>query len=161
MNSYETLSIKELDTVEKNLIKQIEKIRNERKSRIKNSEQPSTSPIFKISLFSGKTEVNENKSKEVSENKAKEVKIKIKVEKEKKEVQKEVQKEVVVKEKKLSDDDKPRPIKATIPSMKEVLDYHHIDYPSNAKKEDIAKLLRENNLVREAEKKELNKKDDK
>lgn len=148
MNSYETLSNKELENVEKNLLKQIEKVRNERKSRVKDSEQSSTSSlasVFKISLFSGKTE----DKKEVKEEKAKEVKVKVKVEKEKKEV----------KEKKPSDDDKPRAIKATISSMKEVLDYHHVDYPSNAKKEDLAKLLRDNNLVREAEKKESNKKD--
>jgi hypothetical protein len=152
MNSYETLSNKELENVEKNLLKQIDKVRNERKSRVKDLDQQPTSSlssVFKISLFSGKTE----DKKEVKENKAKEVKVKVKVEKEDKKEKKEV------KEKKSSDDDKPRPIKATISSMKEVLDYHHIDYPSNAKKDDFAKLLRENNLVREAEKKESNKKD--
>jgi len=151
MNSYETLSNKELENVEKNLLKQIEKVRNERKLRVKDSEQSSTSSlasVFKISLFSGKTE----DKKEVKEEKAKEVKVKVKVEKEVKEKKE-------IKEKKSSNDDKPRAIKATIPSMKEVLDYHHVDYPSNAKKDDLAKLLRENNLVREAEKKESNKKD--
>lgn len=160
MNSYETLSNKELDNVEKNLLKQIEKVRNERKIRTKDSDQKSTSSlasVFKISLFSSKTE----DKKEVKEEKAKEVKVKVKVEKEDKKEKKEVKGKKEVKEKKSSDDDKPRSIKATIPSMKEVLDYHHIDYPSNAKKDVLAKLLRDNNLVREAEKKDLNKKEDK
>ena len=148
MNSYETLSDNELENVEKNLMKQLEKIRSERKSRNSNSES-TLSSVFKISLFSNKKENNE---KEAIEKPVKE------------KVEKPV-KEKVVKEKaeKSSDDDdkKPRAIKATIPSMKEVLDYHHVDYPSNAKKDDLAKLLRENNLVREAEKKEANKKEDK
>ena len=141
MNSYETLSDKELKSVEANLMKQLEKIQSERKSRSKNSNEKSTS-AFKISLFSDKKEDKKEKVEKVDK-------------KEK------VTKESSKSSKEEDDDKKPRTIKATIASMKEVLDYHHVDYPSNAKKDDLAKLLRENNLVREAEKKESNKKADK
>ena len=140
MNSYETLSDKELKSVEANLMKQLEKIQSERKSRSKNSNEKSTS-AFKISLFSDKKEDKKEKVEKVDK-------------KEK------VTKESSKSSKEEDDDKKPRTIKATIASMKEVLDYHHVDYPSNAKKDDLAKLLRENNLVREAEKKESNKKAD-
>jgi hypothetical protein len=140
MNSYETLSDKELKSVEENLMKQLEKVQSERKSRSKNSNEKSTS-AFKISLFSDKKEDKKEKVEKVD-----------KKEKVKKESSKSSKEE--------DDDKKPRAIKATIASMKEVLDYHHVDYPSNAKKDDLAKLLRENNLVREAEKKESNKKAD-
>ncbi len=134
MNSYENLSVKELDNVERNLMKQIERVRSERKSRSNGSESTSMLTMFKISLPSNKKD--EEKKTKVKEVKVKEIKVK-------------------------DTDDKPRAIKATISSMKEVLDYHHVTYPSNAKKDDLAKLLRENNLVREAEKKEAIKKDDK
>ncbi len=156
MNSYETLSVKELKSVEENLMKQLEKVRNERKSRSSDSTTPS---IFKISLFSSKEDKNDKeKVKAAEKEKAKAEKEK---EKEKAKAEKEKEKAKAEKEKAKEDDDKkPRAIKATIASMKEVLDYHHVDYPSNAKKDDLAKLLRENNLVREAEKKESNKKAD-
>ncbi len=174
MNSYETLSVKELKSVEENLMKQLEKVRNERKSRSSDSTTPS---IFKISLFSSKEDKNDKEKvkaaekekakaeKEKEKEKAKAEKEKAKAEKEKEKekakAEKEKEKAKAEKEKAKEDDDKkPRAIKATIASMKEVLDYHHVDYPSNAKKDDLAKLLRENNLVREAEKKESNKKAD-
>lgn len=170
MNSYETLSIKQLDIVEKNLLKQIEKLRSERKSRVKDSEsrvkdsESTLSSVFKISLFSSKKEDKDNnKNIEKAEKPVKE-KVEKPVKEKAEKAEKPVKEKAEKKEKKSSDDDddkKPRAIKATIPSMKEVLDYHHVDYPSNAKKEDLAKLLRENNLVREAEKKESNKKEDK
>ncbi len=178
MNSYENLSTKELDNVEKNLLKQIERVRNERKSRNKDSEQQSSSTlasVFKISLFSNKTEdkkevkvkVDKEKAKAEKEKEKEKAKAEKEKEKEKAKAEKEKEKEKAKAEKEKatkkesSDNDKQRPIKATISSMKEVLDYHHIDYPSNAKKDDLAKLLRENTLVREAEKKEANKKADK
>ena len=145
MNSYENLSTKELDNIERNLLKQIEKVRNERKLKVKDSDS-TTSSHFKISLFSSKMEDKTEKKEEKEK-----VEKKVKPEKKVKEV----------KEKSSDKDDKPHAIKSTISSMKEVLDYHHIDYPSNAKKDDLTKLLLKNSLYREAEKKESNKKNDK
>ncbi len=158
MNSYENLSSKELENIEKNLIKQVERVRNERKLRAKDNDVKSSSTLgsmFKISLFSNK---EEPKKKVTKEPKEKVVKEKVTKEPKEKVVKEKVTKEKVVTEKSSSE---TRAIKATVSSMKEVLDYHHIDYPSNAKKDDLSKLLRENNLVREAEKKESNKKADK
>ncbi len=60
--------------------------------------------------------------------------------------------------KKVKDDTEVRAIKATISSMKEVLDYHHVDYPSSAKKDELSEIVRKHNLVRECEKKESIKK---
>ncbi len=56
------------------------------------------------------------------------------------------------------DDAKEKPIKATIASMKEVLTYHEIDFPSKASKDELCDIVRKNRLVRECEKKESNKK---
>lgn len=124
MNSFETLSLKELEEIETNLHKQLQKIKDERKLRLKALETTSTSTI-KISL-------KEKDKKEVKEKKVKVTN-------------------------KSDDDKKPREIKATVASMKEVLRYHEISFASNAKKDELSQLLRENNLVREAEKKEANK----
>ncbi len=166
MNSYENLSSKELKNVEENLMKQLDKIRNERKSRPTEKSSTSTS-MFKISLFSNKEDNEKEKAKaEKEKTKAEKEKAKAEKEKEKEKAKAEKEKAKAEKEKEKakkkesskSDDTKPRAIKATISSMKEVLNYHHVDYPSNAKKDDLAELLRKNNLVREAEKKEENKK---
>ncbi len=146
MNSFETLTSKQRKEVKENLLKQIKVI-----EKLEAEENSNKQSSFKISLFSNK----EDKEK------VKVDKEKNKAEKEKSKVDK-VKKENTKSSKEENDDDKkPRAIKATISSMKEVLDYHHVDYPSNAKKDDLAELLRKNNLVREAEKKELNKKSDK
>ncbi len=56
------------------------------------------------------------------------------------------------------DDESTRPIKATVASIKEVLDYHHIDYPSSAKKDELCTIVRKAKLVRECEKKDANNK---
>lgn len=150
MNSFETLTPKQRKEVKENLLKQVKAI-----EKLEASDKSSTS-IFNISLFS-----KEDKKEKAEKVKVEKVKVeKVKVEKVK--AEKPVKVEKIKAEKSSSDDDKkPRAIKATIASMKEVLDYHDVDYPSNAKKDDLAKLLRDNNLVREAEKKEANKKEDK
>jgi hypothetical protein len=67
-------------------------------------------------------------------------------------------KSISVTKKKIDVDDDSRPIKATVSSIKEVLNYHHVDFPSNAKKDELAIIVRKHNLVRECEKKETNKK---
>ncbi len=162
MNSYETLTSKQRKEVKENLLKQIKVI--EKLEAEENSEKKSSSSIFKISLFSNKEDkekVKAEKEKEKEKAKAEKEKEKEKVKAEKEKAKAEKEKVKAKKEENDDDDKKPRAIKATITSMKEVLDYHHVDYPSNAKKDDLAKLLRENNLVREAEKKEANKKADK
>jgi hypothetical protein len=129
-SSYESYSIKQLNEAEANLLKQIERIRNERKERVKtiSSDKESVAELW-------------SKSEKPSEKKEKPVKEK---------------KEKPVKEKK--EEGEERPIKATIASIKEVLSYHHIDFPSNAKKDELAAIVRKNNLVRECEKKDANKK---
>ncbi len=173
MNSYETLTSKQRKEVKENLLKQIKVI--EKLEAEENSEKKSSSSIFKISLFSNKEDKEKvkaekekekekakaEKEKEKEKAKAEKEKEKEKVKAEKEKAKAEKEKVKAKKEENDDDDKKPRAIKATITSMKEVLDYHHVDYPSNAKKDDLAKLLRENNLVREAEKKEANKKADK
>ncbi len=139
MNSFETLTLKQLDETENNLLKQLERIKSERKLRLKASEKENCTSLLKISLFSKKDkEEKEEKEKPVKEKKEKSIKIK-------------------------KDDDnnkKPREIKATIASMKEVLKYHNVNFASNAKKDELSQLLREHNLVREAEKKEAIKKEE-
>jgi hypothetical protein len=131
-STFESYTIKQLDEAESNLLKQVERIRKERKSR--NSENKKEFSLS--SLFSMKSTSEEKPKKKNVEKKSAEKST----------------------PKKSNDDDDSRPIKATVASMKEVLNYHHVDFPSNAKKDELSVIVRKHNLVRECEKKEANKK---
>jgi hypothetical protein len=137
-STFESYTIKQLDEAESNLLKQVERIRKERKSRnSENKKEFSLSSLFSMKSSSEKKEPS--KKKESSEEKPK-----------KKSEEKSTPKK--------SNDDDSRPIKATVVSMKEVLNYHHVDFPSNAKKDELSTIVRKHNLVRECEKKDANKK---
>lgn len=137
-STYETYTDLQLDEAEANLMKQIERIRKERKSR--NAESSKTFSLK--SLISSKEEKPKKKAILSSSSNEEEEKPK--------------KKTVIIK--KVKDDTEVRAIKATISSMKEVLDYHHVDYPSSAKKDELSEIVRKHNLVRECEKKESIKK---
>jgi hypothetical protein len=143
-SSLETYTIRQLNEAEANLIKQIERIRKERKSR---REAASSSSLFSSSLSSL---WNEGKS---SEGKSAKVKV--------------VKKVTTIlaapgaaegSRKSTSSDDGEPDIKATVASIKTVLKYHEIEFPSNAKKDELCAIVRKHGLVRECVKKEENKK---
>ena len=133
-STYDSYSIKQLNEAEANLLQQIERIRRERKERIKSVASDKEATVQSLWV----TTPPEKKEKPAKESP-----------KEKKAPKKEASKK---------EDGEERAIKATIASIKEVLNYHHIDFPSSAKKDELAAIVRKHNLVRECEKKDANKK---
>ncbi len=136
-STYDSYSIKQLNEAEANLLQQIERIRRERKERIKSVASDKEATVQ--SLWEKKESSKESPKESPKE----------KAPKEKKAPKKEASKK---------EDGEERAIKATIASIKEVLNYHHIDFPSSAKKDELAAIVRKHNLVRECEKKDANKK---
>lgn len=137
-NSLNTYTEKQLVEAKQNLIEQIKRIDAEMASRRTTSGgKKSVSAKSKSKSDSDESESDESESEK-----------KIRVPKKKKEASK----------KDDDDDAKEKPIKATIASMKEVLTYHEIDFPSKASKDELCDIVRKNRLVRECEKKESNKK---
>ncbi len=138
-NSLNTYTEKQLVEAKQNLIEQIKRIDAEMASRRTTSGgKKSVSAKSKSKSDSDESESDESES----EKKPKKVRAP------KKEASK----------KDDDDDAKEKPIKATIASMKEVLTYHEIDFPSKASKDELCDIVRKNRLVRECEKKESNKK---
>ncbi len=138
-STYDSYSIKQLNEAEANLLQQIERIRRERKERIKSVASDKEATVQSLWATTS-PEKKEKPAKESPKEKAP---------KEKKAPKKEASKK---------EDGEERAIKATIASIKEVLNYHHIDFPSSAKKDELAAIVRKHNLVRECEKKDANKK---
>ena len=138
-NSLNTYTIKQLDEAEKNLIEQIKRIRAERKSRkdaTPNQKESSSASLTLSSLWGGSEKTEKSEKSEKSTEK----------------------KSVKVKATSKNADGDNQPIDATIASIKEVLDYHEIEYPKKANKNELCEIVRKHRLVRECEKKESNKK---
>lgn len=141
-NSLNTYTEKQLAEAKQNLITQIKRIDAEMASRARTT--TTTTGGKKSAKSKSKSDSEESESDESESEK------KVRAPKKKK--------EAPASKKDDDDDAKEKPIKATIASMKEVLTYHEIDFPSKASKDELCDIVRKNRLVRECEKKESNKK---
>ncbi len=145
-NSLNTYTEKQLVEAKQNLIEQIKRIDAEMASRRTTSGGKKNPAAEESDSDSSSDSSDEEKPKKARASKKTDAK----------------PKKVRVSKKTASSDDdddaKEKPIKATIASMKEVLTYHEIDFPSKASKDELCDIVRKNRLVRECEKKESNKK---
>ncbi len=146
-STIESYSDKQLDEAEINLLKQVERIRKERKSRKKESKSKSSASTSSTSTFSISALWGSGEEKKSEEKSTEKKSVKTK--------------KILLKSSTSAASDEVRPIKATVASIKEVLNYHHVDFPSSAKKDELSEIVRKHNLVRECEKKDANKKAEK